>query len=98
MSCLLPHRYGMGEVRWKFAPLRVNLDMMAIPLCTDKLSRHWSQGRLLPFDTHILGSTEVAPFHLHMNSLILIVDAASSVTQINHGTRSSFKKRTSFSK
>ncbi|GFS34587.1 uncharacterized protein NPIL_28831 [Nephila pilipes] len=50
-----------------------------------KKLRHWSQDRLLPFDAPILGLTEAAHFLLHMNSLILNLDAASSDAQINQG-------------
>ncbi|GFU87468.1 hypothetical protein TNCV_2446021 [Trichonephila clavipes] len=61
----------MGEIRWEFAPGRVTLDVLTIPLCPAKISRLWSQDRLLPFQAPILGSTEGAHFLLHMNSLTL---------------------------
>ncbi|GFX55222.1 hypothetical protein TNCV_1156791 [Trichonephila clavipes] len=59
----------MGEIRWEFGPVRVILDVKAIPLSSSKISRLWSHDRLLPFDTPIHGSTEDANFHVHMNSL-----------------------------
>ncbi|GFW44590.1 hypothetical protein TNCV_4481361 [Trichonephila clavipes] len=61
----------MAEVRWEFAPGRVTLGVKVTPLCPAKISRHWSQDRLLPFGSPILISTEAAHFLLHMNSLTL---------------------------
>ncbi|GFV24692.1 hypothetical protein TNCV_881621 [Trichonephila clavipes] len=72
----------MDEVRWEFAPGKVILDVKVIPLCSTKISRHWSQDRLLPFGAPILISTEVAHFLHHMSS---ILDAASSDAQTNQG-------------